>query len=868
MSNKKGAQFKGDVTIYSGGSSDLGFGDLQIARNLILLGTTDTTSTSSGGVIAAGGVGIAKGLYVGGASNLQQTTISTNNGALSISGSNGITATVAATSSISVTTGDLTLESTNGILELFGQTSVDIQALAGGVTVQADGTSSFAVNGNFNLTHSSTLGKVILSSGRAQPDAIELNATNAAGGVSVLGGTSGFNVTMTDGPVLLSGGGIASSWSQATTGAGQHLTIQTTGATTSRLIVQSSGTTSNAFTLSATTGGIAMDSVTAYTATVTNGPMTLASTGASSSWTNTATANGHDLTISQAGAFDASLVVSSSGTGSDALQLTASASTSGIVMSSGTSGIDVSTAGPFSIDGQGGDCNVTLAATGDGQDLVLGVTGTHDTKVVLSSSGTGSNAIQLSAGNATSGITGTCGTGGISFTSTGGGFALSGSQAVCSLTQATTSSGQNFTITQTGAFTSKMILSTESTPNDAMTLSASAGGILIDGLKQVVINSADTTNGIDIGNTANVPIFLGSTTSTVTVRDNLTVVGDLLVSGTTTTVNSEVVTIADNIFLINNAPASSTDSGLLMKRFQGHNESGQGDVVSDVEAATLTAVDGTATTIELPGSASAVNNFYSGWWLRITAGTGSGQVRRIKSYNGTTKVATIYSTADETASPTVPAQGADFTTNADNTSVVKLYNTTFIGWVYKESSDCILATYASLDPSAGAPLVSTRRAKICTGDLEVMGTLEVDTILENTLNAGVTIEGVTIEDGTLTNVTSINGSTVPVDTVVNLVDNSTSGVTLPSTFAYGSYMILVAAQGNTNGAFACFMISGNATNGFYVSRLSSVDSTTGESINISASAGSPPTIFHATVKTVGATGANLPYSIKITSVVG
>lgn len=869
MSNRKGAQFKGDVTVYSGGSTDLGFGDFQVARNTILLGTVDTSSTSTGAVTTLGGVGIAKGLYVGGATNLQQTTISTSNGALSITGTNAITASVGAASSIATTSGNMTVASNAGNLILNGSTAVNITASAGGIALQADGTSSFAVNGNFNLTHSSTLGKVILTSGRAQPDAIELNATNAAGGVTILGGTSGLSVTMTDGPILLSGGGVASTWTQATTGSGQHLTIQTTGATTSRVIIQSSGTTTNALSLNATSGGVSIDAVSSLTATVTAGPISLSSTGSASSWTNTANSTGDDLTISQAGAFDASLHLLSSGTGTDAISMVASATASGIVMSSGTSGFDLTTTGPFSIDGSAGDCNVTLLATGAGQDLTVSTAGTFDTKLVLQSSGTSASAIYLNANNAGSGITANCGTQGLNFTSTGGGFNLTGSQATCALTQTTTATSQDFTISQLGAFTSRLIVSTASTGSNALTLSASAGGILIDASGRVIINSADTTNGVDIGNTANVPIFLGSTTSTVTVRDNLTVVGDLLVSGTTTTVNSEVVTIADNILLINNAPASSTDSGLVMKRYQGWNDAGQGDVVADVATVSFTAASlSDALTLNLPGSASAVNNFYNGWWLRITAGTGSGQVRRVKSYDGTTKVVTIYNTADETSSASIPPQGRNFTTVPDATSVVSFYNGTLVGLVYKESSDCILASYASLDPASGAPLVSTRRAKICAGDLETNGTLQVDNIVEYTLNNGVTIEGVSIEDGALTGVTTLNGASLAADFTISLVDDSLAAITLPGTLAYGAYMVLVAPIGNTNGAFASFMIAGNQTNGFYISRLASVDSTAGESLNIFSSAGSAPTIAHATIRTIGAATVGLSYRVKVTALTG
>lgn len=50
---------------------------------------------------------------------------------------------------------------------------------------------------------------------------------------------------------------------------------------------------------------------------------------------------------------------------------------------------------------------------------------------------------------------------------------------------------------------------------------------------------------------------------------------------------------------------------------------------------------GTTTTIKLAAGASAVDDFYVGMTVSVTAGTGNGQTGEIISYNGTTKVATI-----------------------------------------------------------------------------------------------------------------------------------------------------------------------------------------------------------------------------------
>ncbi|HYD79843.1 MAG TPA: hypothetical protein VEC06_08540 [Paucimonas sp.] len=59
-------------------------------------------------------------------------------------------------------------------------------------------------------------------------------------------------------------------------------------------------------------------------------------------------------------------------------------------------------------------------------------------------------------------------------------------------------------------------------------------------------------------------------------------------------------------------------------------------------AHTGTAQAGATATITLANTGSAVDDAYAGMTIRTTGGTGSGQSRLIKSYNGTTKVATVW----------------------------------------------------------------------------------------------------------------------------------------------------------------------------------------------------------------------------------
>lgn len=62
--------------------------------------------------------------------------------------------------------------------------------------------------------------------------------------------------------------------------------------------------------------------------------------------------------------------------------------------------------------------------------------------------------------------------------------------------------------------------------------------------------------------------------------------------------------------------------------------------------ATGTAQDGGASDITLEAGASAADDFYNGYGVRIVSGTGTGQSKLAADYNGTTKVLTVDSAWD------------------------------------------------------------------------------------------------------------------------------------------------------------------------------------------------------------------------------
>jgi hypothetical protein len=130
-----------------------------------------------------------------------------------------------------------------------------------------------------------------------------------------------------------------------------------------------------------------------------------------------------------------------------------------------------------------------------------------------------------------------------------------------------------------------------------------------------------------------------------------------LLSGPLNVMDTLVVT--DNLPTFGHNVESATDLGIVHERFQLANDDGTGDVVSDLpEFADTLPHQGSAGSrqIKLSNSASAVNNFYAGWWIKVTSGANEDQVRKITSYNGAQRVAqleTAWSSQNPVAGDTV-----------------------------------------------------------------------------------------------------------------------------------------------------------------------------------------------------------------------
>ena len=205
--------------------------------------------------------------------------------------------------------------------------------------------------------------------------------------------------------------------------------------------------------------------------------------------------------------------------------------------------------------------------------------------------------------------------------------------SVGTLTSLTLSGGVSgiTTLSLNNLFTST--LSTASTNNTTGAVKLS-GGIAIS-------NTTDSSSSINGGTFTSAGG--GAFAKSLYIGNNLYVAGDLSISGTSTVINTNTLNIGDNIIVLNSgASGTGYDSGISIERYQTDVSDGSGDIVNDTPQESYILSNATSTTITLPNGASAINDNYFNWWIKITSGSATGQVRQILSgYVGSTRTATL-----------------------------------------------------------------------------------------------------------------------------------------------------------------------------------------------------------------------------------
>jgi hypothetical protein len=209
-----------------------------------------------------------------------------------------------------------------------------------------------------------------------------------------------------------------------------------------------------------------------------------------------------------------------------------------------------------------------------------------------------------------------------------------------------------------------------------------------------VFSSTTVSNGYTSGSI----IVAGGVgvTGNLNIGGSTIISGDLTVIGTTTTLESQNTILSDNILLLNAGPAGSADAGFLIQRYQQVNDNSTGDVVSDVAFFndTIPNQSGMSSSqIKLSTNASVVDNYYTGWWLKVTSGLSAGQVRQITSYIGLTRIATL---------------GTTFTIqNPSIADTVSLYNKPYVGVVFSQSNNRFEFGSSATDSSTTVSLTDT-----------------------------------------------------------------------------------------------------------------------------------------------------------------
>lgn len=712
MSNPLATIFHGDVTLEIGSDvTQFGYGDLNVNRKCIINGTLDSTSNTDGSLIVYGGVGIAKTVNIHkdlnvlyGVTSLTETHIDTTNGPFQVSGGNTVNIQVGSASQFITTSGNLNLTSQIGSLQLYGgvnsSTAIDIKA-----TDNAGG--------------------------------IRLLSGIGTGNISLISGSGGIEETTSNGNILLTANNGSGQFIVNSNAPNQNLILSLNNSTDSQLRIESAGNNSS------------------NTALV----------------INTSNTNGN--------------IIFSNANGLGNGSFTQKVGSGGFNMITNTSG-------PISITSQGASTSLNVNSNNNNQNLSLSLNNATNSALIIQSEGI-NNAIQIktinTAGNiiinqpsfSNGQINILSGSGGfITSTQTGGSIIMTTNAASSTYTNATTSDYQDLNISVTGNTNSKVNITSSGTNNNAITLATTntGGGILMNANGVVQIESNDQNNGVQIATAVlNTPVYIGTPNSTTTIYGNLDV------KGVTTTVESTVVTVDDNIIVVNNAPSGTSDGGLAIKRYQSANNIGSGDVVADVpdESGTVQNGGNTFTTAHLALSSSSVDNYYAGWWIRITSGTGANQVRRIKSYDYITKIATIYSTAEQTGilKNPVPVEGMDFLTILDSTSNYALYPCHYVMAIWDESHDEFSLVCSNKNPAMVTSIAH-------------YSNLHINNLTSNAITTN-----------------TINGSAADITITVTLNNNSTNPVTMTNfPKNYGIYMLFVKplSDYDTNRSQAIFMI--------------------------------------------------------------
>jgi hypothetical protein len=152
--------------------------------------------------------------------------------------------------------------------------------------------------------------------------------------------------------------------------------------------------------------------------------------------------------------------------------------------------------------------------------------------------------------------------------------------------------------------------------------------------------------------------------------------------------------VADNFPVVGYNNANVTESrnlGLAFQRYQSSNDIGTGELVTD-EYVFYDSIpnqsSASSNQIKFSNLLNSTNDYYNGWWVKVATGSNTNQVRRITSYNGPQRVATL---------------NADWTgQNPGNGDTVYFYNSQYVSFYYNDTSKRFEMIYNTRDTTTKA----------------------------------------------------------------------------------------------------------------------------------------------------------------------
>jgi len=349
------------------------------------------TIDSSGGTIGIGTDAVAQAISIGTGAAARVITIGNGTGGTSLvlnAGTGSISiGTSASARTTSIATGaaaqTVTLGSTNST------SSTTIQTGTGAMTFTAGGIFDINATGAISLDSTSIASNFTLTANSASNATITINASNAGAGVgrvvintdtsgeisigenttgsvrigSIFGGSlltyngstgythtsygnGSYTLNMQGGSGSINFNAGTGSVNIGTTASARSTNIATGAA--AQIVTLGSTNTTSSLTLNSGTGAMTFAAGGAFDVNAT-GIITLDSTSASGSNFTTTAANS-TLTLSAAGGGTNQVIITSAGTGSDAIRIQSSDTAGGIDIDAGTNGIDILTTGDFYVD--------------------------------------------------------------------------------------------------------------------------------------------------------------------------------------------------------------------------------------------------------------------------------------------------------------------------------------------------------------------------------------------------------------------------------------------------------------------------------------------------------------------------------------